>query len=248
MNELYLKKASGIFRQDYGLGNHEPVRFKSLLQELNVITLFAPLSANFSGMALKARKNDTEFHRFILVNSSQSLGKQHFTICHELYHLYIQENFTDQVCTVGLFNPKLDKNEFYADIFASHLLLPTDGILKHIPTDELLSKRVSLSTLVFIEQLYSSSRSALLYRLKKMGLVTPTDYDLYSKSVKRSALECGYPIDLYSPGNDNLVVGDYGIIAKELFNAERISESHYYSLLSDLGINLTQLENGADSE
>jgi hypothetical protein len=37
------------------------------------------------------------------------------------------------------------------------------------------------------------------------------------------------------------VIGDYGIVAKELFDKEKISQSHYYSLLADLGIDITQI-------
>lgn len=242
MDELLLEKAAIQFRSDCGINNKDAIRLKSLLQKLNVITIFKPLSDNFSGMALKTEQNNLT-SRFILVNNCQSIGKQHFTICHELYHLYIQKKFVSRVCKTGLFDKK-DKEEYNADIFASYLLLPTDGLIELIPDEELAGKsKISVGTIVYLEQFFSCSRRALLYRLKKMKLISDVQYDQYCINVKRSALENGFNVDLYEPGNHNVIIGNYGSIAKSLFDKDRISESHYYSLLSDLGININALEN-----
>lgn len=247
MNELLTEKAANEFRLVNGLTVTEPIRLKSLLQKLNVITLFTPLSENFSGMAIKAG-GEKDAERFMLINSNNSLGKQHFTICHELYHLYIQNNFTSQICNTGLFNKKADKNEYYADIFASYLLLPTDALWRHIPNEELNKKNISLRTILFIEQFFACSRRALLYRLKNLGLVSPACYDSYTVHIKRGALENGLPVDIYEPGNHHVVIGDYGSLARSLFEDEKISQSHYYALLTDLGIDTRKLEEDEQGE
>jgi len=244
MNDLLSEKSAVAFRTDNGLNNADPIRLKSLLQKLNVITVFAPLSENFSGMALKAN----DHNRFMLVNSNQSLGKQHFTICHELYHLFIQADFTSQVCQTGKFDKKADINEYNADVFASYLLLPTDGLLESIPNGEIEKKNISLQTILYIEHFYSCSRRALLYRLKKLKLITDEGYDAYTKDIQKGALQNGYAIDLYKSGNHNTVIGDYGIIAKQLFDKEKVSESHYYSLLADLGIDITKIDENQHGE
>lgn len=247
MSELLLEKEASRFRTEKGLNNNEPIRLKSLLQKANVITIFSPLTDNFSGMAIKAvHTNVTD--RFILINSNQSLGKQHFTICHELYHLYIQSYFSSKVCITGRFDKKADKNEYNADVFASYFLLPTEGIIENIPDHEIAQKKVSLKTVLFIENLYSCSRRALLYRLKKLNLINSNEYDAFTVNIKRGAVENGYPATLYEPGNNNLVIGDYGSVAKELFDLERISQSHYYSLLSELGIDTSKLNEIQDGE
>jgi Zn-dependent peptidase ImmA (M78 family) len=240
MSDLLLEKAAATFRTEQGYATNDPIRLKSLLQKLNVITVFVSLKGSFSGMALKVQKENTA-NRFMMINSNQSLGKQHFTICHELYHLYIQANFTSRVCITGLFDKKADINEYYADIFASFLLLPNDGLLENIPDEELKKKKISLKTILFLENFYSCSRRALLYRLKNLGLIDSNEYDVYIVDIKKGALENGYSVSLYEPGNNKLVIGDYGIVAKELFDKEKISQSHYYSLLADLGIDITQI-------
>lgn len=248
MDELLLEKAASQFRSDYGLNNKDAIRLKSLLQKLNVITVFKPLGDGFSGMAIKTTAGGSE-SRFMLVNSAQSLGKQHFTICHELYHLYIQKSFTSRVCNTGQFNKAIDKEEYNADVFASYLLLPTDGLLELIPDEELGSRaKVTLKTVVFLEQFYSCSRKALLYRLKKMKLISSQQYDEFAVNVKRTATEYGHTTELYEAGNDQATVGDYGSRAKELFDQEKISESHYYSLLFDLGIDVSILQNSVDAD
>jgi Zn-dependent peptidase ImmA (M78 family) len=112
MNEFVLEKEANRFRQENGLSSTDPIRLKSLLQQLQVVTIFSELSADFSGMALKVKEHD-KVMRFMLINTNQSLGKQHFTICHELYHLFIQIDFVSRVCQTGRYD-KRDPEEYYA--------------------------------------------------------------------------------------------------------------------------------------
>ena len=247
MVDVLLEKAAVQFRSEHSFSNKDAIRLKSLLQKLNTITVFKPLSQGFSGMAIKAGGNGS-VSRFMLINSDQSIGKQHFTICHELYHLYIQNNFVSRVCKTGLFDKKNDIEEYNADVFASFLLLPTDGLIELIPNKELHEKQISLSTIVYLEQFFSCSRRALLYRLKRMKLLTAMVYDQYAVGVKRSALEYGYDTSLFEPGNNGVIIGDYGTSARELFDNNLISQSHYFSLLSDLGIDISAIENVPDGE
>lgn len=247
MSDLLLEKQAGAFRIEQGLNSNDPIRLKSFLQKANVISVFAPLSDSFSGMAIKAAMNG-HTSRFMLINSNQSLGKQHFTICHELYHLYVQPAFTSQVCITGRFDKRADKNEYNADVFASYLLLPTEGLLDILPSEEIAIKKITLKTILFAEHFYSCSRRALLYRLKGLGLIGFNEYDDFIINIKKGALENGYQTALYEPGNENVVIGDYGSLAKTLFDNEKISQSHYYSLLSALGIDTRLLNNIEDDE
>ena len=48
----------------------------------------------------------------------------------------------------------------------------------------------------------------------------------------------GYPINLYEAGNEGEFWGDYGSLAKELFDDELISEGKYASLMKDIGIDI----------
>ena len=72
------------FRIENGLSQSEAVNVKSLLRKLNILTVYRPLSEYAYGLSLKSPQG----HRFILINSNNSRGRQHFTIAHELYHLF----------------------------------------------------------------------------------------------------------------------------------------------------------------
>lgn len=120
--QFKLKAHAANFRSRFGYSNTEPIDFKNLLRKLDILTVFYPSGVDFSGLCINVEDN-----RFILVNSSQSIGRQNFTICHELYHLFYDTDFTPHKCQTGRF-PKKDGSELKADLFASHLLLPEDGI------------------------------------------------------------------------------------------------------------------------
>lgn len=246
MNKLILEKYVSKFRAEHGLGADDPIRLKSLLSKLNVITVFKPLGENFSGMAIRIDADDSP-SRFIMVNSTHSKGKQHFTICHELYHLFIQQSFHSMVCNTAIFK-KGTGEEFNADVFASYLLLPEHGLKSLIPDEELAKDKISLKTIVKIEHYFSCSRTALLYRLKDLSLITSSTYDRYCKNVKRSAIRYGYATDLYEPANQGLIIGDYGELARDLYENNIVSESHYFSLMKDSGMSESDLENLFNAE
>ena len=231
------------FRQHNGYSSTEPVHLKSLLLKKNILSVFRPLSHDFSGMAIKIGNN-----RFMMVNSQQRQGKQHFTIAHELYHLCIQDNFASQQCKTGRFDTK-DVEEYRADLFAAFFLLPSEGIKKMIPAEELRrNSEVSIQTILKIEQFYSVSRTALLYRLKSLGFIDSATYDRYSRDVIKSAVSFGYPVALYEKAAEQSVIGDYGVLAQQLFSSGEISESHFYELMDAIGVNpldvKDEIENG----
>ena len=182
---------------------------------------------------------DGSGHRFMLVNSSHSRGRQHFTIAHELYHLYIESKPTPHKC-----NPcsgSKDPVEQSADMFASSLLMPEAGLCQLIPENELKTKKISLATVLKLEHYFSVSRSALLYRLLNVGLLTnAARLALADEPVKHSALCFGYDTALYDPANEGLVIGDFGEKARSLFEQEKISEGHYWELLRKINTHATE--------
>ena len=223
-----LDSAEGLakrFRVENGYNLTEPISLKSLLRKLNILTAFRPLSDNFCGMSLKSCNG----LMFLLVNSNHTRGRQRFTIAHELYHLYYDENPQPHVCQQF----SKSKSEISADMFASALLLPEDGVRTFISVEEIQNKKIRLATVIKIEQYYSSSRSSLLNRLKNLRIITQVDYDSLIKiTAMESARQYGYDTSLYRPDNMGLFIGDFGEKARMLFEDEKISEGHYNELLS----------------
>jgi len=228
--KLRIEKESIDFRKRYGYSSSAPINLNSLLIHLNVIAVFKPLSDTFSGMAVKY-----EDSKFMLINSNHSIGRQNFSICHELYHLYIQDNFNHHHSSCSNFD-KSDKNEYMADLFASYLLMPKNGIINLIPDKELEKDKINLDTIIKLEHYFSCSRSALLRRLQELGILSKKKSENYNSNIKMSARNRGYLEDLYNPGNEGLIIGDFGSIAKNLYDSEKISEGHYIENLSIIGI------------
>lgn len=218
------------FRQRVGLSDTEAVNLKSLLLKLNVLTVYRPLSEKFSGMSLKSGER-----RFMLVNSNQPKCRQHFTIAHELYHLFIDPNPMPHNCSA---EGKKNDVEQCADAFAQMFLMPADGVRQMIPDNELISGHVSLASVLRIEHYFSVSHAAVLNRLFDLKLIDRKERDCYLQyPVKKTAKEYGYGTALYEPGNENLVIGNFGEKARRLFEEEKISEGHYMELLHKIGIN-----------
>lgn len=226
---IKLEKEAAEFRKHSGFTNTDPINLKSLLLKLNVITLFKPLSEHFSGMAVKVAD-----YRFMLINSNHSVGRQHFSICHELYHLFIQAEFTPHHCLSGMFDKK-NKIEYAADVFAAYLLMPKDGIISLIPDEQLSKDKIKLETILKIEQYFRCSRAALLIRLKELDIISNKLMENHKNDIMTTAMFYGYNNALYLPANADMVIGNYGALAKQLYDSEKISEGHYIDLMQSIG-------------
>ena len=232
-NDKILEAKANKFRRELGLGTETSLDLEKLLLNLGVLTVYKPLESEFSGMALKTNENLS-----MLINSALPVGRQNFTIGHELYHLFIQHDFNFQMCNAGKFDKK-DKEEYNADVFSSYFLMPDAALIKQIPEKELgWGETLSLATIIKMEQYFGVSRAALLVRLSKSKYIHYDDYKPYLKGVIKSAVEHGYSSDLYVRNDENKVIGDYGTKVKALYDVDKISESHYHSLMLDIGLDI----------
>lgn len=219
------ERLAAKFRIDNGFSTLEPLDMKTVVRKCNILTIFRPLSEKAYGMSLKSKAGDM----FVLVNSSRTIGRQHFTIAHELYHLFYDENPVPHLCGITEENVS-EKN---ANLFAAALLMPQGSILHQMPQGESLHNTISISTVLRLEHLYGVSRGAMLYRLKAVGLIDEKKLqELLKVPAMETAKEHGYDTSLYKSGNAGLVIGDFGSIARQLFEKGKISEGHYEELLN----------------
>ena len=214
------------FRYQEGLSKGEPINVKMLARKLNTTLVYRPLSENSFGISCRSGEK-----RFMLVNSRSTRGRQHFTIAHELYHLYFDEHPVPHMCCGG----PVGGEEKNANRFASALLMPREGILSCVSGDEISRHDVEIATILRMEQLFGVSHSTLLIRLKDLGLIAPARFDALDRiPVKETAREWGYDSALYEPGNEGVVIGDFGEKARRLFESGKISEGHYHELMGML--------------
>jgi len=230
MKTITLSEAETLaakFRYDNGLSMSEPINAKMLIRKLNITLVYRKLSEKSYGISCKS----TTGKMFMLINSNSTRGRQHFTIAHELYHLYFDENPVPHMCGGGSATGE-EKN---ANRFASALLMSREGVLSCVSVEEITAHDVNIATVLRMEQLFGVSHSTLLIRLKDMGLITTDRYDTLDRiSVKETAREWGYDSALYEPGNDGVVISDFGEKARMLFESGMISEGHYNELMNML--------------
>ena len=230
---LEIEEKAVFFRNENGYSADAPIQLSSLLLKKNVITVFKPLSDKLSGMAIKTPGDI----RFLLINRKQTIGRQHFTIGHELYHLFVQENFTTQKCNTGLFESQTDLEENKADYFAACLLLPENGVKQLVPQEERRRKNLISDVTVFkIQQYYRVSVNAVIYRLAELGFVDSTYFEKFKNEKRTIARKLGYDMGLFEAREEDKFIGNYGILANDLFKKKKISESFYVELLNAMNI------------
>jgi Zn-dependent peptidase ImmA (M78 family) len=217
-------------RRLLGLSDSEPVALESLLNTERIIALFRPLNDDLPGMSIRI-----DDKKFMLINSEHPAGRQNFSICHEIYHLYDDSSPKSHLTSSKAIS-KSGYNEEIADVFASHFLIPESGIENTIPVSEKLSKKIGVETVLILEQKFQCSRQAILNRLYKLKYISTDQKEAYSRDVKTSAQKYGFPLHLYEPRQTN-IIGDYKAKADELYINNKISESFYHELLSDLELN-----------
>lgn len=233
MNSAHLsliENQASRFRQSIGISDTETIPLERLLLKLNVLTVYRPMSKSFCGMSLRSGEK-----RFMLINSNNPRGRQHFTIAHELYHLYIEQNPQPHICWL---KDSKDISEKNADAFAQMFLLPANGVKQLVPDNELLSGEISIATVLKIEQYFSVSHQAAVNRLSDLRLINRQYREmLLALPIKETARSFGYDTSLYDSDGARLVCGDFAEKAKKLFDDEKISKGHYLELIHKIGIN-----------
>lgn len=236
-SKVWLENKANELREEMNVRSRDSISIHQILKYKHIIAYFQPMEEGFSGMAVKVAHEEREY-RFMLVNTSESYGKQRFTAAHELYHLLYQDHFECSYDT-DIYRNR-DPEEKNANTFATYLLLPENGLLQLIPEQEMKKDMISMSTLLKLEQNYRCSRMALLLRLKHIGLISESYINAHYSDVKKTAMEYGYDTSMYSKTDKTELVGDYNLKARQLFDQGKISQAKYFSYLRDMNINLKE--------
>lgn len=242
MSKMNIETASILaakFRQSFSLSATEPLSMKTLVRMSSILMMYRPLEDALYGMSMKTADSSS---KFILLNSNSTVGRQNFTIAHELYHLYFEEHPQPHFCRLGFLND----SERAANMFAGALLMPKEGLLQFVDNKELVKSSLSLSTILNLEQIFGVSHSMLLIRLKELKLIGENDFNNFNMlHVKKEAAMRGLDLSIYNRGNEGLIISDFGQKARQLYESERISEGHYMELLNMIGYGGEETENSS---
>lgn len=229
IDKLDLNTKAQELRELLGEDVNSPVDIFSLANQIEGLTLvYYPLGDNISGMCVRDKQV-----QLIAVNSSMSYGRQRFSLAHELYHLYFDDESGFNVCAKNF-----DSNsgsEKRADQFASYFLAPYKS-LKMMVNKVCGMKLLSLQNIIALEQYFGMSHRAMLWRLASEGYITKSDIDEYVLGVISAARNLGYDDKLYKPTPAALQRRTYGYYLKqveELRQRDLVSSGKIDELLLD---------------
>lgn len=228
MDKIDLSNKAYRVRKYLGAEGQSPLDIFKLVQGIDDLTLvFYPLGKNISGVCYKGASS-----RVIAVNSRMSLGRQRFSLAHELYHLYFDEAKESQVSRMAI--GVGDAIERCADQFASYLLMPPAALSESL--DGIKADRPGVEDVIRLEQHYGLSHKAMLYRLVSDGVLEAEEAKSMEMGVMGLAARLGYDTSLYRPApeeKERMVLGRYLALSENLLEKECISQGKYEELLLD---------------
>ena len=226
-----LMTQAAMLRKELGEDSGSPINIFALAQRIDGLTIvYYPMSDKLSGMCIKGQKCNA----IIAINSNMTLGRQRYSLAHEFYHLYYDDNMVS-ICAKKIGNGK--DTEKSADMFASYFLMP-DAALETMAGN--MAKRnvdqhLSIDDVIRIEQYFGVSHQAVMYRLSHCTYMDQNNFDEYmTTSVRRKAESLGLPGDLYLPSPETkryMTYGNYINQAEQAIAKGLISMGKYEELL-----------------
>ena len=166
------------------------------------------------------------------INSNMSIGRQNFTLAHELYHLLYEENKNNFViCDYS----SESESEIEANIFASYLLIPYEGLKRYAKNMNI--SKWSLDDVIAAEQYYQISHMALLFRLVEQNFITEEEsLEFQNVKISHEARIRGFNDDLYYPSPEDrkyFSLGNYVKSVGKAYSSNKISVGKKDELLLD---------------
>ena len=229
-----LSSLANEYRQKLGEDITSPIDIFKIARSMDDLTIvFKEFSENISGIYSKSNKSS-----IIAINSKMTMGRQAFSIAHELYHKEYDETLSNGgtvVCAKTIESG--DDNEKKADIFASFLLVPKDSLYQRLKARGNLDGNIKMEDVISLEQFYGVSHQAMLLRLLKDKRITEMQKVEFSKNVIKTACSLGYGSYLYEPCPfiKDQTYGRYIHLTNELYKEGFLSESKYKELIKDSG-------------
>ena len=232
IDKMDLSNKALNLRKKLGIDSESPIDIFKLVQKIENLTLvFYELGKNISGVCYKGTNSS-----LITINSEMSLGRQRFSLAHELYHLYYDDMKNSSVSPILI--GEGDENEKRADQFASYFLVPSSSLYSMIEETMENNNKNSLEKedVIKLGQFYGISHKAMLYRLRNDGYLTEQELKTMESGVIETAARLGCDTSLYRPLSErekSMVLGHYIKSTEKLFEQDRISQGKYEEMLLD---------------
>ena len=232
IDKMDLSSKATWLRKQLGEDEASPIDIFSLTQSIERLTLiFYPAGERISGICYKGKSSNA-----IIINSDMSIGRQKFSLAHELYHLYFDEKLGTTVSMKSI--GEGDENEKKADQFASYFLIPQASLYAIIQDykNKFNCNTLSIEEVIRLEQYFGVSHKAMLFRLYEEKGITKSQFDEMQENIVSRAARLGYDTSLYKPSEENKkmkVLGHYITQVEKLLERDIISNGKYEELLLD---------------
>ncbi|GIO33275.1 hypothetical protein J2TS6_44160 [Paenibacillus albilobatus] len=225
-------------RSQLGLGDEPISNIFTLIEDQGIYLFFKNLGENVSAMFIRSSNA-----HMVIINSNKTKGHQIFSAAHELSHFLYDKDLLGGICQVSKTSQDLEVEKL-ADFFASHFLLPEEGLLKHISkrTDS-MERSLSLADVIYLQQYYGVSWQAMINRLYNINCITANEFETFKNvSIKREASRLGYDLSLYEKTYDEKPSQRYVELAMKNYQKFDISETRLNEYLNDVGLSLLEME------
>lgn len=168
--------------------------------------------------------------KVIIINSSQTLGRQNFTLCHELAHLYLHK-FTEHIDNVSTVKDKIEKE---ANAFASAFLMPHDEVVQFL--QEIGCQDLDIISVMKVSSYFRISFHAALVRTAQVMNKKKIPHKLMESSPRYAAKLFNLSEELYEGTEEKYWTSTkYMTLAYKALEKEKISVGKFLELLEIIG-------------
>jgi len=234
--EQKAKIRANQIREKLGFFKEPVTNIFELIESLNILLTKKPLNNSSISAYFLHYKNNYLF----FINSAHTLGRQHFSAAHEIYHYYFDKELNGTICDTFKFKNQRNESETLADYFAVHFLMPEDGIYKffNIVGDQV----ININKIIKAQNYFKVSFKAMLVRLKVLELIDEDQYNEFSNIHLNSTFaKLGYSRELILPTNDIYIPQNYLEILNDNYEQNKITENAYKEYLADVGLSIKDI-------
>lgn len=201
-----------------------------LLSEMDYYIIKAQAPKNLSGFYIKKDK-----YPFIFVNTNHSLGRQNFSLWHEVYHHYM--NHQNGISDFG--SNLLEERE--AEIFAGCVLLPDTEVQKWMnQQDDIMRPEV----LAKMSDYYNMSFNGVMVRTMQLNPISKEKYNALKllSNVENAAelyalyIDNNLATDILKPTYDIQISSNIMIVLEKNYNDNLVSATKINEIIEKIEV------------
>jgi Zn-dependent peptidase ImmA (M78 family)/DNA-binding XRE family transcriptional regulator len=225
--EKFAEQQANEQRRLLGLGDREPIgSLRKTLDEIGIHVFIDALDSKLAGLYAYI----DNFGYCILINRKHPQTRRRWTIAHEFGHFLFDRDRRG----VDYAEPMQRKpeNERFADAFAMHFLMPSEGVKRRFHDTYQQKGDVSVGDVLRIADYYGVSLMAMVLRLESLGLVRRRSWDAIKASgakVREIRAETGLE-ETDERDSVEIFPERYLMLAIEAWSSEKTTTSQFAKL------------------